>query len=304
MSAERAAPRPVVTPGGAVGRLVVGVVLRWVRWLSVRRRRQLALVLAKVASGLGIRRRVALENLALAFPEKTDAARREIAAGVYRSLALAALEAVTSDLMTDEALTEAVQVVDWKGLDTVLAQRQPVLLASAHLGSWELFAEVMARRGVPLSAVVRPLAGAFNEWVVNNRKGAGVELILQRGALRRMLSALSRGRAVVQLIDQSLPARDGVFVPFFGHLASTTPAISMAAWHAKVPVYVVLAARDGERLRMTVEGPVPLVETGDRHADVTAHTAALTAIIERGIRQDPDQWLWLHRRWKVKPPVG
>lgn len=296
--------KPDITPGGPLGRLVVGLVMRWLRWLSPATRRSLAFFVAKVAFVLGIRRSVALDNLKHAFPEKSEAERLEIARGVYRSLALAAIEAVTSDLLSDQELERAVEVVDWKGLDAVLAAQQPVLIASAHLGSWELFAEVMSRRKIALSAVVRPLAGAFNEWVVNNRKGAGVELILQRGALRKMLAALERGRAVVQLIDQVLPAKDGVFVPFFGRLASTTPAVSMAARVSKAPVYVVAAVREGERLRMFVEGPVPFIETGDRDRDLTAHTAALTAIVEGLIRKYPDQWLWLHRRWKVAPPQG
>jgi KDO2-lipid IV(A) lauroyltransferase len=298
-----AAPRkPDITPGGPLGRFAVGLLLRWVRWLSPDTRTALATALARVVWALGIRRAVALDNLRHALPEVDEAARRAIARGVYRSLALAAVEAVTSDLLPDEALARAVAVADWRGLDRLLDARQPVLLASAHLGSWELFAEVMARRGYVFSAVVRPLAGAFNEWVVKNRKAAGVELILQRGALKRMVSALERGRAVVQLIDQVLPAKDGVFVPFFGRLASTTPAIAMAARLTKAPVYVVAAVRDGEGLRMLVEGPVPMRHSADRDGDLVANTAALTSIIEAWIRQYPDQWLWLHRRWKVRPP--
>lgn len=277
--------------------------MSWLRWLSPRTRRGLASFVATIAWHLGVRRRVALDNLAHAFPEKSEAERRTIARGVYRSLALAAVEAVTSDLIPDAELQRTVEVVDWKGLDVLVDGHQPVLIASAHLGSWELFAEVMARRGCQFSAVVRPLAGAFNEWVVKNRKAAGVELILQRGALRRMLSALERGRAVVQLIDQVLPAKSGVFVPFFGRLASTTPAISMAARVSKAPVYVVAAVRERERLTMLVEGPVPFPELGDKDRELTEHTARLTAIIEGLVRRYPDQWLWLHRRWKVAPPA-
>jgi KDO2-lipid IV(A) lauroyltransferase len=242
-----------------------------------------------------------MDNLRWAFPALDEEARQRIAVGAYRSLALAALEAVTSDLIPDEALEHAVSVVDWKGLDHLLVSRKPVLIASAHLGSWELFAEVMARKGYVFSAVVRPLAGAFNEWVVNNRKSAGVELILQRGALRRMLSALERGRAVVQLIDQVLPAASGVFVEFFGRLASTTPAIAMAARVSRAPVYVVAAVREKQGLRMLVEGPVPMRHTDDRDDDVRENMASLTSLVERLIRQYPEQWLWLHRRWKVTP---
>jgi KDO2-lipid IV(A) lauroyltransferase len=217
---------------------------------------------------------------------------------------LAALESVTSDLLTDAQVAERVDVVDWRGLDVILMAKRPVLVASAHFGSWELFAELMTRRGISLSAVVRPLTGAFNAWVVRNRRIAGLELILQRGALNGMLKALKRGRAVVQLVDQVLPAKDGVFVPFFGRLVSTTPALSMAAIRSKAPVYLVLAARDGAKLRMVVEGPIAVPDTGDRRADLTAHIAEITARIEATIRRYPEQWLWLHRRWKVAPPLS
>ncbi|MBL9039917.1 MAG: lipid A biosynthesis acyltransferase [Archangium sp.] len=302
MSSARPA-KPAIRDGGLLGRTVVAVVLGAVRALPPRVRNAVALQVAALAWHLRIRRAVALDNLAHAFPEKTEAERRGIARGTYDNLALAALESVTSDLLPDSALDEAVRVADWKGLDAILHARQPALVVSAHFGSWELFAEVMARRDYAMSAVVRPLTGAFNAWVVRNRKLAGMELILQRGALGEMLKALKRGRAVVQLIDQVLPAKDGVFVPFFGRLASTTPAVSMAALRSKAPVYVVLAARDGAQLRMFVEGPFPLEPLEDRRAALTAHTAALTACIERYVRQYPSQWLWLHRRWKVQPPA-
>jgi KDO2-lipid IV(A) lauroyltransferase len=296
--------KPVITPGGPLGRALVGALLGGFRALPLRWRTAFAGFVASLAWSLRIRRRVAHDNLAHAFPERSEAERRAIARGAYRNMALAALEAVTSDLLPEAELAAAVEVVDWKGLDRLVAERRPVLVASAHFGSWELFAEVMARRGHVFSAVVRPLAGAFNEWVVKNRQAAGVELILQRGALAGMLSALKRGRAVVQLIDQVLPAKDGVFVPFFGRLASTTPALSMAAIRSKAPVYVVLAAREAGKLRMVVEGPIFVPELEDRRAQLTAHTAAMTAVIERWVREYPEQWLWLHRRWKVAPPAG
>ncbi len=302
MTAAPARRKPAIVAGGWVGRAAVGAVLGLIRALPPGTQRRIARGVARLVWFLGLRRAVALDNLAHAFPHKTEAERRGIAKRAYEQLATAALESVTSDLLTDADVRSLVIEPEWKGLDTLLAQRKPVLVASAHFGSWELFAELMTRRGIALSAVVRPLVGAFNAWVVRNRQLAGLELILQRGALGGMLKALARGRVVVQLIDQVLPAKDGVFVPFFGRLVSATPAMSMAALRSKAPVYVVLAARDGAKLRMFVEGPIPVPDTGDRRADLTAHTAAMTAVIEAKIREYPEQWLWLHRRWKVKPP--
>ena len=253
---------------------------------------------------LHIRRRVALDNLAHAFPQTPEPERRALAVRAFRAMAVAMYESLTSDQLTRDELDRLVRVPDWKGLDQLLASRQPVLIASAHLGSWELFAEVMARRGFVFSAVVRPLSGAFNEWLIDSRRRAGVELIFQKGAVRSMLAALKAGRAVVQLIDQALPSKGAVWVPFFGRPASTTPAVSLVALRTGAPVYVVAALRDGDGLTMHVEGPVAIPEGDHPHARVEAHTAELTRIIERFVRLAPDQWLWLHRRWKGQPPAG
>lgn len=263
----------------------------------------LARSLAALAWALRIRRRVTLENVARALPERPLPEQRRVARAAYDAMAAAVVDSLTSPRLPDAALDALVQIDDWKGLDALLAARQPVLVASAHLGSWELFAEVMARRGYVFSAVVRPLRGAFNEALVQRRIDAGVELILQRGALRRMITALERGRAVVQLIDQALPSPQALWVPFFGRLASTTPAISMAALHSGAPTYVVVAVREGARMRMFVEGPVPVPEAPTRHERLRAHTAQLTAILEGYVRRYPEQWLWLHRRWKGTPPA-
>ncbi len=300
---EAGAP-PGPTSPSRLATLAVGSALRLLRALPRRAREHFAALVGWAVWSLGIRRAVAIENVAQAFPERPSAEHRRIARAAFRSMSAAMLESVTSDLLTDEEVERAVSVLDWKGLDVLLAAHQPVLIASAHLGSWELFAEVMARRGYVFSAVVRPLAGAFNEWLVKSRERAGVELIFQRGALRNMLKAMRRGRAVVQLIDQALPGPEALWVPFFGRPASTTPAISMAALRSGAPVYVVVAVRKEGQLEMKVEGPVPMPELSTRREALEAHTAALTAIIEGHVRARPEQWLWLHRRWKAWSGAG
>jgi KDO2-lipid IV(A) lauroyltransferase len=299
--AVSAAPRPAIAPGSLPARLLVGGLIALVRALPATTRDRLAEAVASLAWALRIRRRVALENLQHAFPERSEAERRRIARGAYRTMARAALDSVTSDLLTDAEVAEAVSVVDWKGLGPRFDAHQAVIVVSAHLGSWELLAEVMARRGVWVSAVVRPLSGAFNAWVVQNRLRAGMELVLQRGAVRGMLAALRRGRAAVQLIDQALPAREALWVPFFGRPASTTPSVSMVALRSGAPVFIALAVREGGALRLHVEGPFPVPPLSDRRAALFAHTAQLTEVIEGYIRRYPEQWLWLHRRWKPGP---
>lgn len=288
-----------ITPGGPLSTAVVALFVRWLRWLSPASRDALARFAGSLAWWLGIRRGVALDNLRHAFPEKAEDERRAIAKGAYVSLTRAVLESVTSDLVPDATLSGA---VNGGPLEAVLKSKTGVLLASAHLGSWELFAEVMSRRGYPFNAVVRPLKGAFNAYIVESRRKAGIELILPKGAVASVTEAVSRGETVVQLVDQSVPGNKGVFVPFFGRLASTTPALSTVALRTGKPLFVVLSVRENNGLRMFVEGPVPMPNTGDARRDVAAQVAATTQIIERYVRRYPEQWLWLHRRWKEKPP--
>jgi KDO2-lipid IV(A) lauroyltransferase len=298
------AAKPAIAEVGAGSRALVGLLIGLVRALPPSARAGLAAAVAWLAWTLGLRRRVTLDNLRHAFPERTEGERRGIARGAYRTMALAALDAVTSDLLSDAEVARAVAVVDWKGLGPRFDGHQAVIVVSAHLGSWELLAEVMARRGVWVSAVVRPLSGAFNAWVVRNRLAAGMELILQRGAVRGMLAALRRGRAAVQLLDQALPAREALWVPFFGRLASTTPAVSMAALRSGAPVFIALAVREQGVLTLHVEGPFPVPALEDRREAMRQHTAQLTQVIEGYVRRYPEQWLWLHRRWKGRPPAA
>lgn len=273
------------------------------RGLSAGGRQRAARLVGGLAYRLGIRRRVTLDNLRRALPERGAAEHAAIARAAYTTMAHAVLDALTSDGLTPERAGEL--LVDGPGaaaFRAALAEGRGVLLASGHLGSWELFGELLSLRGVPLSAVVRPLKGAFNARIVENRVRAGIELIPPRGALAGTLRALKRGRVVFVVIDQSISAEHGVFVPFFGRPASTAPAVSVAAVRSGAPVFFGWGRREGGRLVFEVDGPLPVARTGELRADLTAHTALLTARLEAAVRGHPEQWLWLHRRWKVRPP--
>ncbi|MHB8874717.1 MAG: lysophospholipid acyltransferase family protein [Myxococcaceae bacterium] len=294
--------KPLIAPVGPVASFFAGLAVFLVRALSARARAAAASFVGALAYALGIRRKVALENLRHAFPELPGPELSRIARGAYRNMALAALEALASTGLPDASRDSALTIENWPPVEAAIAAGKGVLVASAHFGSWELFAEVMARRGVKLNAVVRPLTGALNARIVEARQKAGVGLILQRGALRGMLAALGRGEVVAQLIDQALPSKSAIFVPFFGRPASTTPALSIAARRSGAPVFVMLAAREGSGVKVFAEGPIEFRDTGDLQRDLAEHTARVTLVIERYIRRYPEQWLWLHRRWKVQPP--
>jgi len=164
-----------------------------------------------------------------------------------------------------------------------------------------MFGAAMAQR-VPLHAVVRPLRGGVNARLVEARERSGLRLIPARGALAAMVAAIRKNEVVAMLVDQAIGGRHALFVPFFGRPAAMTPALSMAALRTGAPTLVVVALRENGRLRFRVEGPFEVPRTGDRERDLWTHAARVTAALERIIRDTPEQWLWLHRRWKLAPP--
>ncbi|WP_375768756.1 lysophospholipid acyltransferase family protein [Archangium gephyra] len=260
-----------------------------------------------LAFTLGIRLRVALENLTHAYPELSDAERRKIALGAYITMARVVLESIDEKEHVETGWEDSqreVQGEAWEALKASVAKGQGALLVTAHFGNWERAGKMLLRRGIPLNALVRPLKGALNMRIVDNRLAAGAGLIYPKGAIAEAQEAVRLGESVLMLLDQSLPAKAAVFVPFFGRPASTTPAMAVVAERTGAPVFVVMGIRDesGRKLRLEVEGPILPPEGLNGRDAFTAHTAAVTAVLEKYVRRYPDQWLWLHRRWKVQPP--
>jgi KDO2-lipid IV(A) lauroyltransferase len=295
---QDAATQPLLSDVRPLPRALAGLLVWLVAALPRGIRDALARFVGALAFGLRIRRRVTLENLALALPDAPEAERRRIAKGAYVNMARAVIEALCSHRLSERELHEGVRIEGFEKVEAALAQGKGLLVATAHFGSWELLGEVFARRGLPINAVVRPLKGALNAVLMERRRQAGLKLIAPRGAVPQSLKALHRNEIVAMLIDQALPGRRAVFVPFFGRPASTSPALAMAAIRSGAPVLVAMAAREGDRLRLMIEGPLWPPQTGELEADVRAHTAELTLALERVIRRYPEQWLWLHRRWK------
>jgi KDO2-lipid IV(A) lauroyltransferase len=284
-----------------VSRAAAGLLVRIVRALPAGAVDWLARAIAALAFALGIRRRVTLDNLAAAFPERSEHERRDIARGAYANMARAVVDSLRSLGDTPEALRARVQVDDFGPVERALAGGRGLLVATAHFGSWELFGAAMAQ-SVKLHAVVRPLRGGLNAQLVEARARAGLGLIAPRGAILETSAALRRNEVVAMLVDQAIGGKHALFVPFFGRPAGTTPALSMAAIRTGAPTLVIVALRESGRLHFRVEGPFAVPQTGDRARDLWLHTAAVTAALERLIRTYPEQWLWLHRRWKLQPP--
>ena len=243
-------------------------------------------------------RRTAKTNLSFAMPDKSAAEREQIINGVFQSVARLLLGMAR---FPDLNPTNIRTWIAYEGLEHYQAAKRAgrgVLVATAHLGNWELSAFAHALMAEPMNVMVRPLDNPLLDRLVESRRmRSGNRLILKRDAARLVIRALRNNEAVGVLIDQNTAAAEGVFVNFFGRLACAGSAFVKLAHHsgaAVVPGFALWQARD-QRYVLRFYPQIEL--TGDVQRD----TQAVHSAIEGIIRQYPDQWMWIHRRWKTRP---
>ncbi len=265
----------------------------------------LGAVIAWLAWTLGVRRRVVLDNLRLAFPEKTPGERRAIARATYRNLGRMMAEFFLVPSMTREELEHVFVYDGWERYEAARALDKGVIACTAHFGNFEMLAAVHTLRGVPITMISRKMGktGANDLWR-KARARAGVEdLVVKKGeTLKAARRALEQGRVLGYVIDQNQPRRRAVFPSFFGVPAATSPTPAILALRTGAAVVFTLAVplEDG-RHRVVIEGPLEVPDTGDRERDVLAFMQDLNDRLERRVREHPSQWYWLHRRWKTRP---
>lgn len=250
-------------------------------------------------------RRKALETIGTAFPELPERERLEMARRCFRHLGRCAFE-MACFRQIDGALEAW---VDWPKREQELfrdaAERgRGVVLVTGHVGNWELFGRRIADAQIaPFMAVGKEATDPRLTALVSHfRARGGIETIWrgQQGSAKRLLRALRSGQILAILIDQDTRVQS-VFVPFFGQPAATPRAAADLALRTGAAVVVGFCQRQADgRYRLSTE-ELPLQPSGDREADATAVTAALTARIEAAIRKAPEQWVWMHRRWKTRP---
>ena len=220
-----------------------------------------------------VRRRIVDGNLALAFPEKSAAERDAIAAANYRHAGRSVLEVFSASRLTPAAIDALLEYRGFDIFERLFAEGRGVVVASAHLGAWELLAAACGRRGIPMNLVTRSLKGRSNAALQRARSRSGVTEIAPRGALAAGVAALRRGEVVVNLVDQNMLPKRGVFVRFFGEWACTTPATTLMAMRSGAPVILAVAVNlpDG-RTRLCVEGPFEVPSQGGVSQRVRSHT--------------------------------
>lgn len=248
--------------------------------------------------------RVGRRNLELAFPHASARERDHILRALYRHLGRQMAEFCLFPRDRAETLPALMRTV---GLEHYLeAQRRGrgVLVLTAHLGAWELSSFGHSLAGYPMKFIIRPLDNRRLNRLVNGYRGLhGNQPIDKNDSARGLLRAMTAGESVGVLLDQNSSPPHGVFVPFFGVEACTAagPAkIALRTGASVVPGFTVWEESE-QRYVLYFEPALDLVRTGDEDADVVANTARFTAVIERWVRRYPEQWLWVHRRWKTRP---
>jgi Kdo2-lipid IVA lauroyltransferase/acyltransferase len=243
-------------------------------------------------------------NLRLAFPEWTDAQRRSTLEKMTRNLGWMAAEFARMPSYTKENI-ESVVVLD--GHENFLAghsRGKGVLYLTGHIGAWELSSFAHALYGFPLHYMARPLDNKPLDAMVNQYRGlSGNKPIFKNESARVMLRILKEAGTVGILADQNTMPGEGVFVDFFGTPACTTTGIARVALHTDAAVVPGYAYWDENlrKYRLRFEPPVELVRTGDGERDIVENTQRFAKVIEEIVRKYPEQWVWIHARWKARP---
>lgn len=248
-------------------------------------------------------RRITHDNLAHALPELPARERRRVARRCWRHFGRITLDTLCFPRFSAENRS---RIVRYEGLEHIRAAYEDgkgVILFSGHFGHWELIAMMQGFLGLPLALLARPLDNPYLESLLAGmRARSGNTVIHKRRAVRELLRALRARIGVAIMIDQDA-RHHGIFVPFFGRAASTTPTLAHLALRtgaAVVPTFSI-PERDGT-YRVVYEPRLAVADTGDLERDIEDLTRRATARLEAWVRRDPELWLWMHRRWKSRPP--
>ena len=250
-------------------------------------------------------RRVGMRNLAMVFPEKSEAERARILRGEFASLGRQLAEVCHFPKYT---LANVEQVVVYDGLENyerAYGQGKGVLFLTSHFGGWELSAFSHSLHGHWMHVVVRAMDNLYLDRLIRRyRTMHGNQIVEKDDFVRGLLAAMKAGEVVGILMDTNMTPPQGIFVDFFGIPACTASGLARIALRtdaAVVPAFTIWDAELG-KYRLRFDPAVELARTGDLEGDIKANTQRFTSIIEEYVRKYPEQWLWVHRRWKTRPP--
>jgi len=248
------------------------------------------------------RRRIAIDNLRRAYPEKSAPALIKITKGVYRNIGIVAAEFFQIPSLTRKNIHKFVEYEGLENYRNALAKKKGVLLLSAHFGNWELAITALAFPEQPVNFIYRPLdSPVLEDLVTYVRTCAGSKHLPKDRAMMQIFRSIKKNEMVGILIDQNMTRNEGLFVDFFGRPSCTSNGPALLALHTGAPVIPAFMVRmQNCKYRFVIGKEVELINTGNLEADIFTNTQNFTRIIEDFIRRYPDQWLWIHQRWRTK----
>jgi KDO2-lipid IV(A) lauroyltransferase len=251
-------------------------------------------------------RRIADANLMIAFPELSYRDRRRIARASFQNAAMNLLEISRMPALTPGNIGNLVDYDSECGLDNYRAAHSKgkgILYLTGHFSSWELLPTAHALHGFPLSFVTRPLDNARLESHLRRiRESKGNEVITKKNSARQILKNLKAGRSTGILMDQNTSLQEGIFVDFFGIPAATSTSVALLALRTDatvLPGYLTPLRNDRYFIRFLP--PMDMIRTGNKDVDLVENTRRLNQVLETIVREQPESWLWGHKRWKYQP---
>jgi KDO2-lipid IV(A) lauroyltransferase len=249
-------------------------------------------------------RRIALDNLARALVGDFSAAQiQAIARRVFENMIRILFEFGWSQGLTEPEIAEQFTIHGLDDYRNSIARGKGVLLLTAHFGNWELLPVIGRMHDVPFRVVYRPLDTPFLDRIfkLSRTRYGGQPIPTRRGAMRQIYKALKRGYPVAMLMDQNVDWYEGVFVDFFNRRACTNTGMAFLALKSGAPVLPLLLIRADKGFHALVGPELKTIRTGDMTRDVALNTQLYNRVIECVVRRFPDQWFWVHQRWKTRP---
>jgi KDO2-lipid IV(A) lauroyltransferase len=247
-------------------------------------------------------RLIALHNLRCAFPEKDMKELIRIAKGVYRNLAITAAEFFSMPSITRENLHEWVDMEGLEYFEAGVSQGKGLLTIIAHFGNWELMPVTAPFFLSPSHIIYRPLDSPVLDNLVEYVRTINGNVMVKKGGSGKLITELLKeNRTIGILSDQNVAAREGVFVDFFGRPACTGVGLAVLALRTGAPVLPMFMARQKSgKYKFILKPLVEISRTGDYEKDLLVNTQQFTRVVEEVVREYPEQWFWIHQRWKTK----
>jgi len=249
-------------------------------------------------------RHVGMRNLALVFPEKSRGERARILRGEFTSLGRQLAEVCQFPKYTRANVSQVVVYDGFENYERAFARGKGVLFLTAHFGGWELSAFTHSLHGHWMHVVMRPMDNVYLDRLIRQyRTMHGNTTVDKDNFVRGLLAAMKAGEVVGILMDTNMTPPQGVFVDFFGIPACTASGLARIALRTDAAVVPTFTIWDPvlRKYRLRFDPALKLLRTGDDEADIVANTQVFTKIIEDYVCRYPEQWLWVHRRWKTRP---